>query len=120
MPGQSSERRDLAYLLDVLDSAELIVEYLGSVPLEEFSDNIQLQDSVAWRYQIIGEATANISDAARQRFGDVPWAEMRAMRNLIVHRYHRIDAKVLWDTAKEDLPRLIEQLRKVVPEKSDS
>jgi len=39
---------------------------------------------------------------------------MRAMRNLIVHEYHRVDPQVVWDTVHNDLEPLRVQLLEVL------
>jgi len=41
------------------------------------------------------------------------------MRNRIVHEYFRVDFEILWDTIQEDIPKLNEQLRPLIPPKKD-
>ena len=41
-------------------------------------------------------------------------ADMRAMRNFVVHEYFGIGEKVLWDTIHEDLPGIVEPLRRLL------
>lgn len=38
---------------------------------------------------------------------------MKAMRNRIVHVYFDVDPRIIWDTIQQDLPPLIEPLRKL-------
>lgn len=42
----------------------------------------------------------------RTRYSDAPWADIIAIGNPLRHEYHRIDDKVLWETATVDLPEL--------------
>jgi uncharacterized protein with HEPN domain len=42
----------------------------------------------------------------RARHSDAPWADIIAIGNPLRHEYHRIDDKVLWETATADLPKL--------------
>jgi uncharacterized protein with HEPN domain len=42
----------------------------------------------------------------RARYPDAPWADIIAIGNPLRHEYHRIDDKVLWETATVDLPKL--------------
>jgi uncharacterized protein with HEPN domain len=37
---------------------------------------------------------------------ELPWAKMRAMRNLVIHEYFFLDLKIVWSTVKDDLPEL--------------
>jgi len=47
---------------------------------------------------------------------DLPWPEMRAIRNVVVHEYFGVTHETLWKTAREDLPALVERLRRVLAE----
>lgn len=44
------------------------------------------QDRVVHKIVIIGEAVRAISPELREQKSDLPWAEMVAMRNILVHR----------------------------------
>lgn len=84
--------------------------------LDEFKEEIQLQDSVIRRFQIIGEASKRVSDETRTRYPALPWGEMRDMRNFLIHEYNRVKAQTVWDTIHHDLPPLIEKLRAILPD----
>jgi uncharacterized protein with HEPN domain len=38
--------------------------------------------------------------------GEAPWGDIIAIGNPLRHEYHRIDDKVLWETATVDLAKL--------------
>lgn len=62
---------------------------------------------------IIGEAAAKIMErhpAFAARHQEVPWRNMRGMRNRIAHGYFDIDLDVVWDTVRTALPALLESL----------
>ncbi len=46
----------------------------------------------------------------------VPWTEMQAMRNILTHDYDRVEAGIIWDTIRTDLPPLVPLLEKVLRE----
>jgi uncharacterized protein with HEPN domain len=62
--------------------------------------------------EIIGEAAANIPEEVRAKYPNVPWREDKGMRNKLVHQYFGINMEVVWQTIQEDLPILIEALKK--------
>lgn len=64
--------------------------------------------------EIVGEAAARIGNETRERFSSIPWSHIEGMRNRLIHGYDKVDLQILWDTAKEDLPPLIEELGKIV------
>ena len=44
----------------------------------------------------------------------VPWHEMYGFRNRIIHDYDQINMDIVYDTVKEDLYNLVEELRKLI------
>ena len=77
-----------------------------------------MQDSVVRRLEIIGEAAGRVSQQYRDENPDVPWSEMRGLRNRVIHRYDDIDMDIVWETVEQDIPRLIAQLERLVSEES--
>ncbi len=51
-----------------------------------------------------GEAAKNVPDPIKRKSPDIPWHEMAALRDRIIHGYFRIDYSVVWNVIKEDLP----------------
>jgi uncharacterized protein with HEPN domain len=54
----------------------------------------------------IGELTTHISTEFRQTYTDIPWQDIRGMRNIAAHHYGDFSAKYLWDTVQGDIPEL--------------
>ncbi len=102
--------KDNAYLRDILDSARAIRSYLAGVTQAQFEQNQEKQDAVIRRYGVIGEAARRLSPAALKALPDIPWRHITGMRNILIHDYDDVDESTLWDTAQEDLPKLISQL----------
>ncbi|MGB3558549.1 MAG: DUF86 domain-containing protein [Geitlerinemataceae cyanobacterium] len=108
-------QRDLQFLLDMLQSAELIASYVMGSSKEEFIDNVQLQDSVIRRLLVIAEAARRVSDTTRQTLLDVPWQEINGMRNRLVHEYDAVNLNIVWDVVQNDIPTLVRSLKSVCP-----
>ena len=62
-------QRDLQFLLDMLQLAELILTYTAQCSKDEFVANVQLQDSVIRRLLVIAEAADRLDDALSEEFG---------------------------------------------------
>ncbi len=103
-------RRDRAYMQDIIDAARLAMSYLNGLSEEDFAHNIQVQDAVIRRIEIIGEAARRVSPETRAAHPEVPWSEMTGMRNLLIHDYDDVDAHVVWNTVRQDLPPLVAAL----------
>ena len=57
--------------------------------------------------EIIGEAANRISAETQQRFPEIPWRGIIAMRHRTVHGYADVDLHVVWQTVSGRLPELI-------------
>ena len=108
--------RDLTYLGDVLDAIKQIEDYLQGISKDSFLQNHMMQDAVMHQIGIIGEASNSVSDEFQEQYPELPWTQMRAIRNKIVHDYREINLDVIWDTARNNLPALEKQIRKVLGE----
>ncbi|MDR3627063.1 MAG: DUF86 domain-containing protein [Ignavibacteriaceae bacterium] len=106
--------RDPAYFLDILESAKMAVNYLLNVSLEEFLGNYLIQDAVIRRIEIIGEASARVSQESKKKYSHLPWKEMKGMRNLLIHEYDDINLDEVWNTVKNELPGLIKQIEELI------
>jgi uncharacterized protein with HEPN domain len=62
---------------------------------------------------IIGEAANHVPDEVEEANPEIPWHLMRAMRNRLLHAYFDVDARILWHIVQNDLPRLLEPLKKL-------
>ncbi len=106
-------RGDPDRLADILDAIDKIEEYASKGRETYFSDEL-IQ---AWMFnhiQIIGEAAANLSREIRRQYRHVPWVDIIAMRNIMVHQYFGIDLQEVWDTIVIDLPVLKNQVREIL------
>ena len=64
--------------------------------------------------EVIGESAARLSEATRQAHPQIPWPQVVAARNRLIHGYDQINYDILWDIIELDLPPLIEQLEEIV------
>ncbi len=109
-------RDDFVYLGDVLDAIVLIEGYIGKVNEKDFLQNHMMQDAVMHQIEVIGEASNSVSDEFQDKHPELPWMQMRAIRNKIVHDYREINLDIVWDTVKNNLPALKKQIQKLLGE----
>lgn len=106
--------RDLGTVTDIVESANAILEYVDGVTEEEFLEDVQLQDAVIRRIEVIGEAAGRLSAAFREERTGIPWREIRGMRNRMIHVYDDIDMNLVWRTIRSDIPGLLAELAPLV------
>ena len=104
-------RDNQVYLSDIIESIELIFEYISDKTEFEFSQNLLLQDAIYRRFEIIGEATSNLSDEFKNSHSDIEWRLMKAMRNKLAHEYFGISSPTVYNTVRQFLPTLLEKLK---------
>ena len=101
------------WLHDILESINLIEQYLSDTTEEEFSNSQEKQDAVIRRLGIIGEAVKNLSDEFKSQHQEVAWQKAAGMRNILIHEYFDVDLNVAWDTLNKGLPELKTQIKKL-------
>lgn len=107
--------RDVCHVADMVGSARLVRAYLEGATRDDFMRNVQLQDSVVRRLEIIGEAAGRVSMTFRDRHPTIPWGRMIGMRNRMIHVYDAVDLDIVWATAHERIPELLALIEPLVP-----
>jgi uncharacterized protein with HEPN domain len=59
---------------------------------------------------ILGEAASRVSSACREKHAEIPWGQVIALRNRLIHGYDTIDFDILWKIITSDIPPLIAAL----------
>jgi len=107
---------DTARLGHIFDAICSIESYVGRVDKAAFLSSKMMQDAVMRQVEIIGEASGHISEELQEKHPELPWLEMRAIRNKIVHDYMEINTDIIWDTVQSDLPALKPMIAKLLGE----
>jgi len=107
-------RREELYVADLLDNVRAVREYLDGVTRERWDTDRVLRDAVLYRMLLLGEIAGALPDDLRDRYPDVAWRQIRAFRNLAVHRYFGVDWAVVWQIAQEEPPVLEEQALAII------
>ena len=56
----------------------------------------------------IGELAGHLSEEYRNEHPQMPWRQIKALRNIIAHNYGSVDADTAWEIVHEDIPVLRE------------
>ena len=70
--------------------------------------------SIVKSIEIISEAATKVSKETREQFPELPWSDIVAMRNRLIHVYFDIDLERVLDTVNHDLPPLMRALEKII------
>lgn len=99
---------------DILDAIAEIKKFTRGMDYKSFQEDDKAIRAVEMNFIIIGEAANQIPEDIEERYTNIPWSLMRAMRNRIVHVYFKVDERLMWDTVQNDLPLLVPQLEKLL------
>jgi uncharacterized protein with HEPN domain len=105
---------DMVRLKHMLEAAEEAVSFVKGRKREDLDTDRLLKRGLQKSIEIIGEAAMNVSKEGQARFSDIPWKKVIGMRHRLTHAYMDTDLDILWNTAIDDLPPLIEALEAVV------
>jgi uncharacterized protein with HEPN domain len=101
-------------LEDILEALAKVDSYLDGMTLEAFLGDPKTQDAVIRNFGIIGEAANAVPETVRTAHPKIPWSQMRALRNLVIHEYFGVNLEILWDTVQENFPPLKEPLEEML------
>jgi uncharacterized protein with HEPN domain len=112
-------QRDHVHLLDMLQRAQWIQEFIHDIDQDTFLKDVMRREAVIRQFEVIGEAVRRVSDEYRALHPEIPWQEITGMRSKLIHEYDRINLYLVWDTAINGIPTLIEQIAPLVPPDED-
>ncbi len=104
------KKNDTLYIGHILEAIGKIEKYLNGVESEDFLKSDLLIDATIRELMIVGEATNRLSRSFEQEHAVIPFRDIIGMRNILIHEYTGVDAIFVWQTCKEDLPKLRETL----------
>jgi len=71
-------------------------------------------DATIRNLELIGEAATHIPSEIRETYTAIPWRQVIATRNRLIHGYLGIDNDTLWSIIQDDIPALIDELELIV------
>jgi uncharacterized protein with HEPN domain len=94
------------YFRHILDEIAFLKRISEGRTLEDLVNDDYFAHAVRSAIEVIGEAAKKVPDPIKKRNPDIPWHEMAALRDRIIHGYFRIDYSVVWNVITQDLPEI--------------
>jgi uncharacterized protein with HEPN domain len=108
------------YLEDMIGFAENVLLYSRDFDLEGFVKTGLNYDATVRNLELIGEAANHIPAQIQKECPSVPWRQLVATRNRLIHGYLGIDNDILWSIIQNDTPELITELEKLINKLTNS
>ena len=106
-------KRDVSRVDDMLDAAQKAVLFARGNTRVDLDKNEVLALALVRLLEIVGEAAKYIPDSIKSTHPEVPWREIAATRNRLIHGYFSVDLDIVWAIIENDLPPLIMQLETI-------
>lgn len=113
------KKRHILSLSDILESINRIDTYIQGVDYDSFLRNQMVIDAVIRNLEIIGEASRNVPNEVKLKYPQIPWRQMTALRNLLIHEYFGVDESIIWEIIRTNLPEIRPHILKVLHEEED-
>jgi len=102
-------------LLDMVEAIEKIERYSAKGRVV-FEKEELIQTWIVHHLQIVGEAAGKLGPEFHDQHPLIPWPQVVAMRNVLVHDYFGVDLEEVWRVVERDLPDLKSKLHILVRE----
>jgi len=101
------------FIDDIRECIILIERYLHGVSKEQFMCDLKLQDAIARRLEIMGEAVKHIPRSLKENNPQVNWLEISRFRDFIAHEYYEVSLNRIWLTLGKRIPVIKEGFKKI-------
>jgi uncharacterized protein with HEPN domain len=88
-------RADRLRLLDAIEQVDLVRRFAEQGQNVFFND-ILVQSAILHRLALLGEACRGLSPEIREGHPEIPWAQIIAFRNVLIHEYFGVDLELVW------------------------
>ena len=109
-------KSDRVYLFDMLAAAQHIHTFTDGMTPETFANDIRTVRAVAFELLAMGEAAKSVSSRMQDDLPQIPWGDLRLVRNTIAHEHFALNPYTLYRTAMREIPPIAEALKEVMGE----
>ncbi len=102
---QNKDMRILQHIVDYCVRAKDTASYFKE-DFAVFKENHVFLDAIALCVLQIGELAGILTDDFKAKHTGMPWRQIKALRNIVAHKYGTVDPEVLWEILQHDIPRL--------------
>ena len=95
------------YLDDMIAFAQKVQAYTTGLDQVGFESSALHHDATVRNLELIGEAATHVPADVRARAPEIPWRQVIATRNRLIHGYLGIDGDTLWSIVQNDIPQLL-------------
>ena len=104
----SPDLQRIKHIRDYCIAIQHTIERYGNT-FEQYAADADYQRSIAFSILQIGELSGSLSEEYKKQTSNrMPWKHIKGMRNLFAHSYGTMDHSMIWETASQDIPDLLQ------------
>ena len=107
---------DLQRIEHMIETADLLLRFSSNLTEDEYAASLEKQYAMKFAFVMLGEDAARISEEVQKKHPDIPWREIKGLRNIVAHAYNKTDGEVIWETVSNDIEPLRKQLLQIKSE----
>ena len=108
------DKRDRVILQKILDETNMVTNLIDGYDCDTFSNDEKTKRAVCMTLINIGEMVKLLSDKLKQSNRSIPWRSIAGLRDITAHSYMTLHMEDIWETVREDVPVLREQITKML------
>ena len=109
-----NRKTDQYYLNKIINDLTFIIIHTEGITQKQLEDNEVLVDSMMFRLIQISENSDKLTAAFKDQHALIPWRAMKGLRNRIVHEYGNVSLEIIYDTLRNDIPQLLQDIKEIV------
>lgn len=102
------------YIEEIIKNIDFILGHMNGVSKESLEADEVLADSMVFRLIQISELSKNLTEEYKSRHDTIPWGDITALRNRLVHDYGNVDMTIVYDTLTKDIAELKQELSRLL------
>ncbi len=100
-------------IIDYCEQIENTVNRFGK-SFEIFENDFVYQNACSMCILQIGELSSQLSDEFKSKNNQVPWKNIKGMRNIFAHNYGNMSVLATYETITEDIPKLKDYCKSLI------
>lgn len=108
------------YVEDMVRFCDRVLAYTAGMEQQAWLADDMRFDATLRNLELIGEAATHVPPDVRSRAPAIPWRQIVATRNRLIHAYLGLDPETIWSIVRDDLPALRHALLQLRAQESGS
>ena len=107
---------DLQRIEHMIETADFLLRFTANLTEAEYAASLEKQYAMKFAFVMLGEDAARISEEIQIKYSNIPWREIKGLRNTVAHAYNKTDDEIIWETVTRDIEPLRQRLLRIKSE----